>query len=136
MTVDDERTLIDLEHQLQEAVRRHDRPSLDSLLAEEFRTTGSFDLGTLDRDQWLQLATEGIEWNSFEFRSARSMVLGDVGVVASVVNRVGSMAGQDASGEFATIDTWLRREEGWRIINRVVLPLEPGQGRDPSVRPL
>jgi hypothetical protein len=125
MTADDERTLIDLEHQLQEAVRRHNRSSLDALLAEEFRTTGSFELGTVDRDQWLDLATKGIEWNSFEFRSAKSMVLDDVGVVASVVNRVGDHAGQDTSGEFATVDTWLRSEGRWRIINRVVLPLEP-----------
>jgi hypothetical protein len=127
MTVDDERMLIDMEHQLQEAVRRHDRRTLDSLLAEEFRTTGSSDLGTVDRDQWLELATEGIDWYSFEFRSAKCIVLGDVGVVASVVNRRGSMAGRDTSGEFATIDTWLRREERWRIINRVVLPFEPDQ---------
>jgi hypothetical protein len=125
MTADDERTLIDLEHQLQEAVRLHDGSTLDGLLAEEFRTTGSIDLGTVDRDQWLELATKGIEWSSFDFRSARSMVLGDVGVVVSVVNRVGQMAGQDTSGEFATVDTWLRREGRWRIINRVVLPFEP-----------
>jgi hypothetical protein len=124
MTADDERTLIDLEHQLQEAVRGHDRLSLDALLAEEFRTTGSFDLGTVDRDQWLELATEGIEWNSFQFRSAKSMVLGDVGVVASVVNRVGSMAGQDASGEFAH----------GRYVAQTGRALANHQSRGPSLR--
>jgi hypothetical protein len=127
MTAEDEQMLINFEYQLQEAVRRHDRPSLETLLAKEFRATGSPDLGTVDRDRWLELATKGIEWSSFEFRSAKSMVLGDVGVVASVVNRVGSTAGQDTSGEFATVDTWLRREGRWRIINRVVLPFVPGQ---------
>jgi hypothetical protein len=124
MATDDEGALIDLERQLQEAVRRHDRSTLDALLAEEFRTTGSVALGTVDRDLWLQLATEGIEWSSFEFRSAKAIALGDVGVVASVVTRVGSIAGQEARGEFATVDTWLRRQGSWRIINRVVLPLE------------
>src|SRR6266542_199830 len=127
MSVRDEELLVDLEGQLQEAIRSHDRRSLEGLLAEEFRTTGSFDLGTVDRREWLELATGGIEWNSFEFRSAKSMVLGDVGVVASVVNRVGSMAGQDPSGEFATVDTWLRREGRWRIVNRVVILFEPDQ---------
>jgi hypothetical protein len=124
MTRNDEELLVDLERQLQDAVQRHDRDSLQSLLAAEFRTTGSSDLGTVDRDQWLDLATQGIEWESFEFRSAKCMVLGDVGVVASVVNRRGTIAGQDRSGEFATVDTWLRREDRWQIINRVVLPLD------------
>jgi Domain of unknown function (DUF4440) len=127
MSVRDEELLVDLEGQLQEAIRSHDRRSLEVLLAEEFRTTGSFDLGTVDRREWLELATGGIEWNSFEFRSAKCMVIGDVGVVASVVNRQGTMAGQDTSGEFATVDTWLRREGRWQIINRVVLPFEPDQ---------
>ncbi len=81
----------------------------------------------MDRNQWLDLATGGIEWDSFDFRSAKCIALGDVGVVASVVNRQGTVAGQDTSGEFATVDTWLRRDGRWQIINRVVLPLEPDQ---------
>jgi uncharacterized protein DUF4440 len=127
MTAGDEELLVSLERQLQEAVRRHDRRSLEDLLADDFRATGSSRLGTVDRDQWLQLATEGVEWDSFEFRSAKCIVLGDVGVVASVVNRQGTVAGENASGEFATVDTWLRREGRWQIVNRVVLPFEPGQ---------
>lgn len=125
MTASNEELLVDLERQLQDAVRRHDRDSLESLLAEEFRTTGSSHLGTVGRERWLDLATEGIEWESFEFRSAEGMVLGDVGVVASVVYRRGTVAGQDTSGEFATVDTWLRRDGRWQIINRVVLPFDP-----------
>jgi hypothetical protein len=127
MTTEDERTLIDLEHQLQEAVRRHDRSTLEGLLAEEFRTIGSVELGTVDRDRWLALATEGIEWTAFDFRSATSMVLGEVGVVASVVNRVGQAGSEHTNGEFATVDTWLRRDGRWRIINRVVLPFAPDE---------
>jgi hypothetical protein len=124
MTGEEESLLVDLERQLQDAVRRHDRRSLESFLAEEFRTTGSSHLGTVGRDRWLDLATEGIEWDSFEFRTARCMVLGAVGVVASVVNRRGTIAGQDTSGDFATVDTWVRREGRWQIINRVALPLQ------------
>jgi hypothetical protein len=127
MAGSNEELLVDLERQLQDAVRRHDRESLESLLAEEFRTTGTSHLGTVDRDRWLGLATEGIEWESFEFRSAKCIVLGDVGVVASVVNRRGTVGGEDASGEFATVDTWLRRDGRWQIINRVVLPIDPDQ---------
>ena len=127
MTATDEELLVDLESQLQQAIRSHDRRSLEGLLAEEFRTTGSSHLGTVDRDQWLELTTGGIEWNSFEFRSANCMVVGDVGVVASVVNRQGTVAGQHTSGEFATVDTWLRRKGRWQIINRVVLPFETDQ---------
>jgi len=127
MTASDEDLLVNLERELQEAVRRHDRASLESLLSEEFRTTGSSRLGTVDRGRWLDLATGGIEWDSFEFRSAKCMSLGDVGVVASVVNRQGTVAGQDTSGEFATVDTWVKRDGRWQIINRVVLPLEPDE---------
>jgi hypothetical protein len=127
MSASDEDLLVNLERELQEAVRRHDRASLESLLSEEFRTTGSSRLGTVDRGRWLDLATGGIEWDSFEFRSAKCMVLGDVGVVASVVNRQGAVAGQDTSGEFATVDTWVRRDGRWQVINRVVLPIEPDQ---------
>jgi hypothetical protein len=125
MTASDEDLLVNLERELQEAIRRHDRASLESLLSEEFRTTGSSRLGTVDRGRWLDLATRGIEWDSFEFRSAKCMSLGDVGVVASVVNRQGTVAGQDSRGEFATVDTWVKRGGRWQIINRVVLPLEP-----------
>jgi hypothetical protein len=50
-----------------------------------------------------------------------------VGVVASVVNRVGQAGSEHTNGEFATVDTWLRREGRWRIINRVVLPFAPDQ---------
>jgi Domain of unknown function (DUF4440) len=127
MTPSDEDLLVNLERDLQEAIRRHDRASLESLLSEEFRTTGSSRLGTVDRGRWLDLATGGIEWDSFEFRSAKCMSLGDVGVVASVVNRQGTVAGQDTRGEFATVDTWVKREGRWQIVNRVVLPLEPDQ---------
>jgi hypothetical protein len=127
MTPSDEDLLVNLERELQEAVRRHDRASLESLLSEEFRTTGSSRLGTVDRGRWLDLATGGIEWDSFEFRSAKCMSLGDVGVVASVVNRQGTVAGQDTGGEFATVDTWVKRDGRWQIINRVVLPLDPDQ---------
>jgi Domain of unknown function (DUF4440) len=127
MTSSDEDLLVNLERDLQEAIRRHDRASLESLLSEEFRTTGSSRLGTVDRGRWLDLATGGIEWDSFEFRSAKCMSLGDVGVVASVVNRQGTVAGQDTRGEFATVDTWVKRDGRWQIVNRVVLPLEPDQ---------
>ena len=127
MTASDEDLLVNLERELQEAIRRHDRASLESLLSEEFRTTGSSRLGTVDRGRWLDLATGGIECDSFEFRSVKCMSLGDVGVVASVVNRQGTVAGQDTSGEFATVDTWVKRDGRWQIINRVVLPLEPDQ---------
>jgi hypothetical protein len=127
MTASDEDLLVNLERELQEAVRRHDRASLESLLSEEFRTTGSSRLGTVARGRWLDLATGGIEWDSFELRSAKCLVLGDVGVVASVVNRQGTVAGQDISGEFATVDTWVRRDGRWQISNRVVLPLGPDQ---------
>jgi Domain of unknown function (DUF4440) len=127
MTGSDEELLVELESQLQRAIRSHDRGSLESLLADEFRTTGSSHLGTVDRNQWLELATEGIEWNSFEFRSAKCVVIGDLGVVASVINRQGTVSGRHTSGEFASVDTWLRRNDRWRIVNRVVLPLEPDQ---------
>lgn len=127
MTGSDEELLMDLERQLQRAIRSHDRRSLEGLLADEFRTTGSSHLGTVDRNQWLELATQGIEWNSFEFRSAKCVVIGDLGVVASVINRQGTVSGQHSSGEFASVDTWLRRNDHWRIVNRVVLPLEPDQ---------
>jgi hypothetical protein len=125
VTGSDEELLVELERQLQRAIRSHDRRSLEGLLAEEFRTTGSSHLGTVDRDQWLELTTEGIEWNSFEFRSAKCVVIDDLGVVASVVNRQGTVAGQHTSGEFASVDTWLRRNDRWLIVNRVVLPLDP-----------
>jgi uncharacterized protein DUF4440 len=124
MTEGDEERLMDLERQVQRAIRSHDRESLESFLAEEFRTTGSSRLGTVDRDQWLELATEGIEWNSFETRSAKCVVIGDLGVVASIVNREGTVGGEHTSGEFASVDTWLRRKDRWLIVNRVVLPLE------------
>src|SRR6266542_769146 len=100
MTGSDEELLVELESQLQRAIRSHDRGSLESLLADEFRTTGSSPLGTVDRNQWLELATEGIEWNSFEFRSAKCVVIGDLGVVASVINRQGTVSGRHTSGEF------------------------------------
>jgi len=125
MTEKDEELLMDMERQLQRAIRGHDRRSLEGLLAKEFRTTGSAYLGTVTRDEWLELTTEGIEWNSFEFRSAKCVVIGDIGVVASVINRQGTVSGEHTSGEFASIDTWLRRSDRWQIINRVVHPLEP-----------
>jgi len=127
MTESDEELLVDLERELQRAIRSHDRRSLEGLLAEEFRTTGSSELGAVDREQWLELTTEGVEWNAFEFRSAKCVVVGDIGVVASVVNREGTVAGQHTSGEFASVDTWLRRNDRWQIVNRVVLAIEPDQ---------
>jgi len=127
MTESDEERLVDLDRELQRAIRSHDRRSLEGLLAEEFRTTGSSELGAVDREQWLELTTEGVEWNAFEFRSAKCVVVGDIGVVASVVNREGTVAGQHTSGEFASVDTWLRRNDRWQIVNRVVLAIEPDQ---------
>src|SRR5207245_4094085 len=37
---------------------------------------------------------QGIDWDSVELRSAKSIALGDVGVLASVVNRQGNGGGE------------------------------------------
>jgi ketosteroid isomerase-like protein len=112
--------LVELSHELADAVVRHDRERLDGLLAAEFTLNGA--AGVLDREAFLEAAATGYEIAEYSYEEIDPEVYGDTGLCVSRYRQEAQLDGRDLSGTMHVTDIWVRRDARWQIVRRHASP--------------
>jgi ketosteroid isomerase-like protein len=108
--------LLELSHQLAQAVVDHDPTRLESLLAAEFTLQGA--AGQLDRAEFLEAAAGPYDIASFHYEEVDPEVYGNTAVLVSRYSQVASLDGRDLSHRMNVTDIWTRRDGRWQIVRR------------------
>lgn len=112
--------LVELSHELVDAVVRHDRERLEELLAAEFTLNGA--AGVLDRDEFLEAAAGPYRIDEFSYDELDPEVYGNTAVCVSRYRQVARLDGRDVSGDLHMTDVWVRRDGRWQIVRRHASP--------------
>ena len=106
-----------LEHELTEAIRRHDVERLEQLIGREFKLVGRTGRGW-SRHEWLEKAAGPYEIDDFSFEEIDVDVFGDTAVLHSRYRQTARLDGTDLSHTFVLTDVWVRRHGRWQLFHR------------------
>jgi hypothetical protein len=109
--------LTHLEHELMEAVQRHDTERLDGLIGREFKLVGRTGRGW-SREEWLEKAAGAYEIDDFTFEEIDIDVFGDTAILHSRYRQTARLSGNDLSHTFVLTDVWVRRGGRWQLVHR------------------
>ena len=116
MTASVTHELIELSHDLAQAVVDHDPARLDSMLAAEFTLQGA--AGQLNRAEFLEAAAGPYDISSFTYEEVDPEVYGNTAVLVSRYSQVATLDGRDLSHRMNVTDIWVRKDAHWRIVRR------------------
>ena len=108
--------LVELAHDLAQAVSEHDVERLETMLAAEFTLQGA--AGQLDRDAFLEAAAGPYEIDEFAYEQIDPEVYGNTAVLVSRYRQVARLDGRDLSHRMHVTDIWTRRDARWQIVRR------------------
>ncbi len=108
--------LVELAHDLAQAVSEHDVERLETMLAAEFTLQGA--AGQLDREAFLEAAAGPYEIDEFAYEQIDPEVYGNTAVLVSRYRPVARREGRDLSRRMHVTDVWTRREARWQIVRR------------------
>ena len=94
-----------------------DAAALERLMGEEFRLASGRGV-FVDRAEWLRMAFEEIEVESFAYSDVSVRAYGDVAVMQSRWRQRARLRGEDWSGEGLLTDVWVRRDGRWQVVAR------------------
>jgi ketosteroid isomerase-like protein len=100
------------------AITTRDRAALEAFLAPEFRLTSVRSDQWIGRDQWLELAMNAVEMESFTVDAMEVAMFGDTAVVWARVSQRARVGGDDWSDRFMLTDVWVRRDDRWQVVAR------------------
>ena len=108
--------LVELAHDLAQAVSEHDVERLETMLAAEFTLQGA--AGQLDREAFLEAAAGPYEIDEFAYEQIDPEVYGNTAVLVSRYRQVARFEGRDLSHRMHVTDIWTRRDARWQIVRR------------------
>ncbi len=108
--------LIQLSHDLVQAVVDRNPGRLEELLAPEFTLQGA--AGTLDRVQLIEAAGGLYELDDFAYEEIEPEVYGNTAVIVSRYRQSGRFLGKELTHDMHVTDIWLRRDGRWQILRR------------------
>jgi hypothetical protein len=108
--------LVELAHELAQAVSEHDVARLETMLAGEFTLQGA--AGQLDREAFLEAAAGPYEIDEFAYEQIDPEVYGNTAVLVSRYHQVARLGDRDLSHRMHVTDIWTRREARWQIVRR------------------
>jgi hypothetical protein len=108
--------LVELAHELAQAVCDHDVERLETMLASEFTLQGA--AGQLDRDAFLEAAAGPYEIDEFGYEQIDPEVYGNTAVLVSRYRQIARLGGRDLSHRMNVTDIWTRRDARWQIVRR------------------
>ena len=108
--------LVELAHDLAQAVSEHDVERLETMLAAEFTLQGA--AGQLDREAFLEAAAGPYEIDEFAYEQIDPEVYGNTAVLVSRYRQVARFDGRDLSHRMHVTDIWTRRDGRWQIVRR------------------
>jgi ketosteroid isomerase-like protein len=108
--------LVELAHDLAQAVSDHDVARLDGMRASEFTLQGA--AGQLDREAFLEAAAGPYEIDEFTYEQIDPEVYGNTAVLVSRYTQVARLDGRDLTHRMHVTDIWTRRDARWQIVRR------------------
>lgn len=108
--------LVELAHDLAQAVSDHDVARLETMLASEFTLQGA--AGQLDREAFLEAAAGPYEIDEFTYEQIDPEVYGNTAVLVSRYTQVARLDGRDLTYRMHVTDIWTRRDARWQIVRR------------------
>ena len=108
--------LVELAHDLAQAVSDHDVERLEKMLAAEFTLQGA--AGQLDREAFLEAAAGPYEIDEFAYEQIDPEVYGNTAVLVSRYRQVARFDGRELSHRMHVTDIWTRRDARWQIVRR------------------
>ena len=108
--------LVELAHDLAQAVCDHDVARLEVMLASEFTLQGA--AGQLDREAFLEAAAGPYQIDEFGYEQIDPEVYGNTAVLVSRYSQVARLDGRDLSHRMHVTDIWTRRDARWQIVRR------------------
>jgi hypothetical protein len=108
--------LVELAHDLAQAVSEHDVERLETMLAAEFTLQGA--AGQLDREAFLEAAAGPYAIDEFAYEQIDPEVYGNTAVLVSRYRQVARFDGRDLSHRMHVTDIWTRRDARWQIVRR------------------
>lgn len=114
----EQKELIALSEQWNDALERKDIPALERFLAAEFYVSPQGMLDKTDRSTWLKNVSE-MDWNSLKYRSVKVDFYGDTAVMTSLIDfKVTTKSGIPISTDTQIADVWVRRSGQWQVAAR------------------
>lgn len=112
---DSERSLRELNRQWAEALKNRDKDALDSILDDQFISTG--DEGQVsNKRQWMDAVMAAIEVETSSIDDVTVRVCGDTGVVAGRWSGKFTVDGKVVSAAFRFTETFARNLGRWRAV--------------------
>jgi ketosteroid isomerase-like protein len=102
-----------------DAMVKHDRAKLESLMAPEYALKNwDNSKQSVGRTAWLDALFNHIKIEKFEQKAISANVYGDVGVVTSKYIWIGSVDGRPFDSKGYITDVLRRDPEGWKVVSR------------------
>jgi ketosteroid isomerase-like protein len=131
----DEQQLLSLEHQWCDAVKSGDAAALGRIEADGYLFTTYTGKIISKQDDLNALKSGENKIQSCDVSDLEPHVYGDTAVVTGKVSIKGTEKGQDASGDYAFTDTFVRREGRWQAVSTQETKLGGGSMTPSSQQP-
>jgi Domain of unknown function (DUF4440) len=108
--------LIDLSHEVVQAVVDRNLARLDELLAAEFTLQGA--AGEMGRAEFLNAAAGPYRIDEFTYEEIDPEIYGNTAVLVSRYRQVARLDDRDLSHRMSVTDIWTRRDGRWQLVRR------------------
>jgi ketosteroid isomerase-like protein len=118
--------IIKLAHELLDAMRRRDRPTLERIIADDFIISGWQPDGRLaDKKFYVDDAMRpvDIQEGSYHYDNWQFRFYGDTAVVNCTLDIRAVVNGYEWGGEVLITDVWIRDQDSWRVVTRHTSPI-------------
>jgi hypothetical protein len=105
------------------ATMKRDEKTLNKIVAAEFKLGGT-DLNNppLPREIWMKNTMENLKIDSINYINMKVDIIENVAIVQSVFYWSVAFKGMPAKKDTVNlIDTWIKRDQGWQVVSRLVV---------------
>jgi hypothetical protein len=104
------------------AMMNQDKAVLDEIVAPEFTVTGMkfLDSAAVTRGMWMQNVMQDMKVDSVHFIKMKVSTIDDIGIVKAQFYWSGTYDEDRFSDTTSFVDTWIKRDGGWRVVSRIV----------------
>lgn len=110
--------IVALTNEWTDAINHGDRQKLDALMASDFALYHWNGELAAPRSQWLDNLLNHIKITKNALTDAAPQVYGDLSLVTSVGDWIGTFDGKPFSQKCIVVDTWRKIDEQWKVVRR------------------
>lgn len=114
--------LVQLENDWMHAMMKRDQTKLEELMGAEFSMTGMkyIDSAAVPRNIWMHNALQDLKVDSLHIITAKLTTINNVGIIRASIFWSGSYGNDHFADTSMFVDTWMKKDNGWQVVNRIV----------------